>query len=153
MMGKIRLAAGALLVLSFAAHAQFIDERTVKTVPAKEPAAVAVPAVVIPPADRATANFDQSRTWATLATDGRLAVTFDRWAKTQGMKVVWDAQKHVMLSSADSYTGTFEEAISRALSSPAIRQSDYPLEACIYPNNPPVVRITRLGEQSNECPQ
>lgn len=156
-MGKFRLAAGALLVLSFAAQAQFIDERTVRVSPTRESTAVVTPAVVIPSAAASevtsTSNFNQSRTWTTLATDGRLANTFDRWAKTQGMKLVWDAQKHVMLSSGDSFTGTFEEAVNRALSSPAIRQSEYPLEACIYPNNPPVVRITRLGEQSNECPQ
>lgn len=92
------------------------------------------------------------RTWAILPTDGRLATTLERWAKADGMKLVWDAQQHVMLSSSDSYTGTLTEALSRVLTSPAIRFSPYPLEACIYPNSPPVLRITRAGEQSLECP-
>jgi C4-dicarboxylate-specific signal transduction histidine kinase len=93
------------------------------------------------------------RVWSILATDGRLASTFERWAKADGMKLVWDAQQHIMLSSSDSYTGTLTEALNRVLTSPAIRLSPYPLEACIYPNNPPLLRITRAGEQSLECPQ
>jgi hypothetical protein len=92
-------------------------------------------------------------TWKISSDDIRLATTLDRWAKQAGFKLIWDAQKHVLLSSADSFTGTFEEALTRVLSSPAIRRSDYPLEACIYPNNPPVVRITKLGDQNTDCPQ
>lgn len=91
-------------------------------------------------------------TWKIASDDIRLATTLDRWAKQVGYKLIWDAQKHVLLSSADSFTGTFEEALTRVLSSPAIRRSDYPLEACIYPNNPPVVRITKLGDQNTDCP-
>ena len=151
MMWKFRLAACATLALSFAAQAQFVDERTIRSSPAPYKGALLAPSSFSSGA--APVDFDRSGTWSTMATDGRLAVTFDRWAKAQGVKMIWDAQKHVMLSSADSFTGTFEQAIYRVLSSPAIRQSDYPLEACIYPNNPPVVRITRLGEQSNECNQ
>ena len=94
-----------------------------------------------------------TRTWTILPTDGRLATTFERWAKADGMKLVWDAQQHVMLSSSDSFTGTLTEALNRVLTSPAIRLSPYPLEACIYPNNPPLLRITRAGEQNLECPQ
>jgi len=42
-------------------------------------------------------------------------------------------------------------ALQTVLNSAGIRQSDYPLEACIYANDPPLVRITRQGEQSREC--
>jgi hypothetical protein len=94
----------------------------------------------------------QSQRWTILPTDGKLAVTFERWASAAGMKLIWDAQQHVMLSSADTFDGTLEQALSRVLSSSAIRQSAYPLEACVYPNNPPVLRITRLGDQK-ECQQ
>lgn len=94
-----------------------------------------------------------NRTWHILPTDGRLATTFERWAKADGMKLVWDAQQHVMLSSSDTFTGTLTEALSRVLTSPAIRLSSFPLEACIYPNNPALLRITRVGDQSQECPQ
>lgn len=91
------------------------------------------------------------KTWVILPTDGKLATTFERWAKADGMKLVWDAKQHVMLSSADTFNGTLIEALNRVLGSPAIRLSAYPLEACIYPNDPPVLRITRLGDQTLEC--
>ena len=91
------------------------------------------------------------KTWVILPTDGKLATTFERWAKADGMKLVWDAKQHVMLSSADTFSGTLIEALNRVLGSPAIRLSAYPLEACIYPNDPPVLRITRLGDQTLEC--
>lgn len=87
--------------------------------------------------------------WTIFATDGRLATTFERWAGVAGMKLLWDAQQHVMLSTSDSYVGTLEQALERVLSSPAIRQSEYPLEACIYPNNPQILRVTRLGDQKD----
>lgn len=108
-----------------------------------------------PAATRAAAvqTVSSPSTWKIASDDIRLATTLDRWAKQAGFKLIWDAQKHVLLSSADSFTGTFEEALTRVLSSPAIRRSDYPLEACIYPNNPPVVRITKLGDQNTDCPQ
>ena len=51
----------------------------------------------------------------------------------------------------DVVEGTFETALKTLLNSAGIRQSDYPLEACIYANTPPLVRITRQGEQAREC--
>lgn len=94
----------------------------------------------------------QTQRWTILPTDGKLAVTFERWTAAAGMKLIWDAQQHVMHSSADTYEGTLEQALARVLSSSAIRLSAYPLEACVYPNNPPVLRVTRLGDQK-ECQQ
>jgi hypothetical protein len=112
-----------------------------------------IPVAITAPTEGAPVKPDNVKTWAILPTDGRLATTLERWAKAEGMRVIWDAKQHVMLSSADSFTGTLSEALQRVLSSPAIRQSAYPLEACIYPNNPPVLRVTRLSEQALECPQ
>ena len=117
------------------------------------PATATQAASVSAPALRVRTPGTTIRTWTILPTDGRLATTFERWAKADGMKLVWDAQQHVMLSSSDSFTGTLTEALNRVMTSPAIRLSPYPLEACIYPNNPPLLRITRAGEQSLECPQ
>ena len=94
----------------------------------------------------------QVQRWTIFPTDAKLAVTFERWASAAGMKLIWDAQQHVMLSSSDTFEGTLEQALARVLSSSAIRKSSYPLEACVYPNNPPVLRITRLGDQK-ECQQ
>ena len=88
---------------------------------------------------------EQAKTWTIQPTDGRLAVTLERWAKQDGMRLVWDAQQHVLLSTSDTFKGTLQEALNRVLTSPAIRLSAYPLEACIYPNEPPVLRITRAG--------
>lgn len=116
------------------------------------PALVAAPETPYPAAP-STHTPPSVKTWTILTTDGRLANTLERWAQAEGMKLVWDAQQHVMLSSGDSFRGTLTEALQRVLASPAIRQSSYPLEACVYPNSPPVLRITRLGEQATECPQ
>jgi hypothetical protein len=93
------------------------------------------------------------RAWAVRPTDTRLATTLERWTKAAGMKLVWDARQHVIISSEDNFEGTFEEGLARVLLSPGIRQSSYPLEACIYPNVPPVVRITRFGDQADQCPK
>lgn len=101
----------------------------------------------------AVSNSSTQKTWRVLNEDIRLATTFDRWAREAGYRLIWDARKHVLLSAGDSFVGTFEGALDRALSSPAILKSEYPLEACFYPNNPPIVRITRLGEQTEQCPQ
>lgn len=123
----------------------------VPTVQVDAPLATTVkPEVIADPSAKQPANI---KTWNILPTDGRLATSLERWAKSEGMRLIWDAKRHVMLSSSDSFTGTLSEALQRVLSSPAIRQSDYPLEACIYPNNPPVLRVTRLTEQALECPQ
>ncbi len=104
------------------------------------------PAVIAPAVE---AQKDLRR-WQILASDIRLDNTLNRWAAVAGMKVIWDAKQHVMLSAEDTFVGSFDDALLRVLSSPAIRQSDYPLQACIYPNQPPVLRVTRLGEQM-EC--
>lgn len=94
-----------------------------------------------------------TRTWRVESSDVRLSTTLERWAKASGYNLIWDAQKQVLLSAKDSFDGTLEQALVRVLSSPAIRKSEYPLEACFYPNQPPVIRITRLGEQAEECPK
>lgn len=104
-------------------------------------------------AETRNASASIVKTWRVQNEDVRLSTTIERWAKDSGHRLIWDAQKQVLLSAGDSFNGTLEEVLQRALSSPAIRKSDYPLEACFYPNNPPVIRITRLGEQTEECPE
>lgn len=91
------------------------------------------------------------RTWRVQSEDIRLSTTLERWSKEAGYNLIWDAQKQVLLSAKDSFDGTLEEALKRVLSSPAIRKSEYPLEACFYPNQPPVIRVTRMGEQIEDC--
>ena len=91
-----------------------------------------------------------SQQWAVLTSDIRLETTLERWAKDAGYRLIWDADRHVLISAADQFVGTLPDAINRVLNSPAIRDSDYPLEAVFYSNTPPVIRITRLGDQSTK---
>lgn len=95
--------------------------------------------------------------WQLKASDVRVATTFERWAKEstdRGMpySILWDAGKHVLIEAPTEFHGTFLEAVKQALKSPSILESDYPLEACEYPNTPPVIRVTRWGEQAKDCP-
>jgi len=89
--------------------------------------------------------------WSVLVQDITLARTLERWGAQAGYRVKWDAQRNFLIGAPDSVDGTFESALKAILNSAGIRQSDYPLEACIYANTPPLVRITRQGEQAREC--
>ena len=89
--------------------------------------------------------------WSVLVQDITLARTLERWGAQAGYRVKWDAQRNFLIGAPDSVDGTFEAALQAVLNSAGIRQSDYPLEACIYANTPPLVRVTRQGEQSREC--
>lgn len=89
--------------------------------------------------------------WSVLVQDITLARTLERWGAQAGYRVKWDAQRNFLIGAPDSVEGTFEAALKAILNSSGIRQSDYPLEACIYANTPPLVRITRQGEQAREC--
>jgi hypothetical protein len=89
--------------------------------------------------------------WTVLTQDITLARTLERWGAQAGYRVKWDAQRNFLIGAPDSVEGTFETALKAILNSAGIRQSDYPLEACIYANTPPLVRITRQGEQAREC--
>jgi hypothetical protein len=89
--------------------------------------------------------------WSVLVQDITLARTLERWGAQAGYRLKWDAQRNFLIGAPDTIDGTFETALKTVLDSAGIRQSDYPLEACIYANTPPLVRITRQGEQAREC--
>lgn len=99
----------------------------------------------------AAAPVQPGRPWNVQITDVNLANTFARWGQEAGYKVKWDAPKHLLIGANQTFNGTFEDAIEQALATPGIRNSLYPLEACMYANNPPLARITRLGEQGKDC--
>ena len=99
----------------------------------------------------AAATEPTSGHWNVLVQDITLARTLERWGAQAGYRVKWDAQRNFLIGAPDSVDGTFETALKAILNSAGIRQSDYPLEACIYANTPPLVRITRQGEQTSEC--
>ncbi len=89
--------------------------------------------------------------WEVKTSDVTLYRTLERWSQAAGYKLKWDAARNFLIGAPDIYVGTFESALQSVLSSAGIRLSDYPLEACIYANTPPLVRITRQGEQAREC--
>lgn len=89
--------------------------------------------------------------WEVATRDITMANTLQRWAKSAGWQVRWDAKKHVLVEAPDTITGSFEEAVASVLDAPGIAKSAYPLEVCFYPNQPPLARITRKGDQDQEC--
>ncbi len=108
-------------------------------------------ALPVVPYAGAVASDPGAAHWSVLVQDITLARTLERWGAQAGYRVKWDAQRNFLIGAPDSVDGTFETALKAILNSAGIRQSDYPLEACIYANTPPLVRITRQGEQAREC--
>ena len=117
--------------------------------PWRAPGEAALP--VIPYAGAVANDPVASTHWSVLVQDITLARTLERWGAQAGYRVKWDAQRNFLIGAPDNVDGTFETALKAILNSAGIRQSDYPLEACIYANTPPLVRITRQGEQTREC--
>ena len=113
--------------------------------------ASAAAALPVAPYASAVAADPAPAHWSVLVQDITLARTLERWGAQAGYRVKWDAQRNFLIGAPDSVEGTFETALKTLLNSAGIRQSDYPLEACIYANTPPLVRITRQGEQAREC--
>ena len=112
--------------------------------PAAQGAAVVAPVVAAPEPKAESADSN----WTVKVTDLRLENTLTRWAEKAGYKLLWDADRHILITAEDTFSGDFMVALDRILTSPAIRESDYPVEAVVYANNPPLIRITRLGEQA-----
>jgi hypothetical protein len=108
-------------------------------------------ALPVVPYARAAATDRTAGHWNVLVQDITLARTLERWGAQAGYRIKWDAQRNFLIGAPDSVDGSFETALRAVLDSAGIRQSDYPLEACIYANTPPLVRITRQGEQAREC--
>ncbi|WP_334120459.1 TcpQ domain-containing protein [Limnobacter sp.] len=89
--------------------------------------------------------------WELKVEDGRLDKAIRRWAKEAGYTFRWDADRYVLIAAGTTFSGTFEYAVEQVLETPGIKNSEYPLEACVYNNEPPLLRITRLGDQKEEC--
>ena len=108
-------------------------------------------ALPVPPYVGQASSSAASGRWSVLVQDITLARTLERWGAQAGYRVKWDAQRNFLIGAPDSVDGSFETALKAVLNTAGIRQSDYPLEACIYANTPPLVRITRQGEQARDC--
>lgn len=91
------------------------------------------------------------RVWELRLSDLRLDRALQRWAHEAGYSIRWDADRYVVIGANTRFAGTLEDAVQAVLSTPGIRASAYPLEACVYGNQPPLIRITRLGDQTEEC--
>jgi hypothetical protein len=91
--------------------------------------------------------------WEVMASDVSLPRLFARWASQAGYRLQWDVDRafQFLITEPGTYTGTFEGAVRQALYTPGIRLSDHPLEACAYPQSPPLVRVTHQGEQAPGC--
>ena len=141
------LALPALLACRLGAACAGEPHQTVAQ-PWHTPSETALPVV---PYTGAVAADPLAAHWSVRVQDITLARTLERWGAQAGYRVKWDAQRNFLIGAPDSVEGSFETALKAILNSAGIRQSDYPLEACIYANTPPLVRITRQGEQTREC--
>lgn len=93
------------------------------------------------------------RSYEIKLSDIKISTSMNRWAAENNVRIRWDADKHVLVGAPMVFrSANILDAISQALSTPGIKNSDYPLEVCEYPNNPPLLRITRQGEQTKDCP-
>lgn len=152
-------AAACLFAFACSSHAQAIvrvqnaytdDHERALPFGAAAPAggeAKASPAVNADSMSQRSAGGATQRTWEVRVADVNIEATLKRWAKEAGFQLVWDTDKEFLIPASDSFAGSFEDALNRVLQSPGIRDSDDPLEAVIYANNPPLVRITRLGSK------
>ena len=93
------------------------------------------------------------KTFEVRLADITLNRTLQRWAVDNGVRVRWDADRQLVIGAPDTVKArSVLEAIDQLLMTPGIRNGEYPLEACEYPNQPPLIRITRQGEQAKDCP-
>lgn len=102
-------------------------------------------------ATQATGHPSTTSVWEVRLSDLRLDRALQRWAQEAGYSLRWDADRYLVIGANARYTGSLEDAVEAVLATPGIRGSAYPLEACVYGNQPPLIRITRLGDQTDEC--
>ena len=94
-----------------------------------------------PVARSGSVELDRVHKFDTLASDRSVSRLIERWARQAGVNYVWGAPSDVTLGTQDRFVGTIEQAIDRLLNG----VSGLNLQACIYNNNPPVIRITESG--------
>jgi hypothetical protein len=145
------LATGIVLActtcLSHGQSVKDVAEPFRKAVPPAKPYVAAPEAAASAPA----VAEQPKQQWEVLSSDMTLSRTLQRWAETAGYRLKWDAERNFLISASHHFEGSFETALAAALATPGVARSDYPLEACIYSNTPPLVRVTRAGEQAREC--
>lgn len=93
-------------------------------------APVAAPATT-PVAAQATAAASSS-TWRVEVADMNVRRVIERWSRSAGMQVIYEATKDVDIGAAAAFSGTYEHALQQLLA--AIETSEMPLRACLYAN-------------------
>lgn len=115
--------------------------------PALQVQAQAVNQISVQPAAQAL----PLQVWELRLDDVRLDKALARWAAEAGYSFRWDADRYLLIGAPSHFEGSLPQAVEKVLETPGILYSEYPLEACIYANTPPLLRITRLGDQAREC--
>jgi hypothetical protein len=112
-----------------------------QTMPAQEPNTEGQGLFAAPVSRVSSMELDRVQKFDTLPTDRSVSRLLDRWSRQSGVGFVWDAKSDVTLSTQDRFIGTIEQATERLIGG----ISGITLQACIYNNNPPVIRITESG--------
>lgn len=82
--------------------------------------------------------------WDVRVSDVTLRQTLIRWAKDAGWQVSWEVKFDYPVQLEASFVGTFDTAVDLYMNS--LRNSEYPLLACLYDGNR-VVRVMHYGEK------
>jgi hypothetical protein len=148
----------ALTVAAFSAYAQQPFAPAAPAVPppvVRETSAPALPAARVAANTAAAGQLPvaEIKQYDVYVSDVRLAVSLQRWAAQDGVRLRWDADKHLLITAPMAFQARSAfDAITQVLSTSGIRLGPYPLEVCEYPNTPPLLRVTRQGDQVKDCP-
>lgn len=93
--------------------------------PSSAPAATAAPIA-------AQAGNTPASTWRVEIADMNVRRVIERWSRSAGMQVIYEASKDVDVGATAAFSGTYEHALQQLLS--AIETSEMPLRACLYAN-------------------
>lgn len=108
-------------------------------VPLPQPLGSPVPVSAAPASLSAPAS-----TWRVEVADMNVRRVIERWSRTAGMQVIYDASKDVDVGAAAAFSGTYEHALQQLLT--AIEASEMPLRACLYAN-----AVTRVIPRLQRC--
>lgn len=108
--------------------------------PAPAMAATTTPAVVA----QAAPVVAPSSTWRVEVADMNVRRVIERWSRTAGMQVIYEANRDVDIGAAAAFSGTYEHALQQLFA--AIESSEMPLRACLYAN-----ALTRVIPRMQRC--
>ena len=140
----------ATLTVAPAGAAVPVTTLALTTKPAQAPEPAAAPSSEAPP--RPVFLLASVPRWEVFTSDVTVSKTLARWVQDMGYRLQWDASRNFQIDGPTGFSADFETAVTELLDTPGIHFSEYPLEACLYANSPPLLRVTRKGEQARECP-